>query len=160
LAKNQMIIDYKIKEERVKKFIKEFTEFALKGNVINLAVGIIIGASFQGLVKSLTDDIISPILGLLTSKNFDTLHAELFGVTIRYGAFITSVINFFIMALIIFILIKLINKAGEQISPPKEEPSPRKCPYCMQVIDAAATRCHHCTSELSGTTMECDAPKL
>ena len=132
----------------MKKFIKEFSEFALKGNVVNLAVGIIIGASFQALVNSLTKDIISPVLGLFTSKNFDTLYVDFFGVTISYGAFITNLINFFIMAFVIFVLVKLINKAGEQISPSQPKPEPRKCPYCIQEIDKTATRCHHCTSVL------------
>ena len=132
----------------MKKFIKEFSEFALKGNVVNLAVGIIIGASFQALVNSLTKDIISPILGLLMSKNFDTLYIDFFGVTVGYGAFLTNLINFFIMAFVIFVLVKLINKAGEQISPPQPKPEPRKCPYCMQEINDSAIRCHYCTSEL------------
>jgi large conductance mechanosensitive channel len=133
----------------MKNFIKEFSAFALKGNVVNLAVGIIIGAAFQGLVSSLTNDILSPIIGLFMRENFNALQLSVFGVTIKYGAFLTNLLNFFFMALVIFILVKLINKASEQIIPPKEEPEPRKCPYCFSNIDNKATRCPHCTSELT-----------
>ncbi|MDR2952113.1 MAG: large conductance mechanosensitive channel protein MscL, partial [Treponema sp.] len=84
----------------MKNFFKEFRDFAMKGNVLNLAVGVIIGAAFQGVVSSLTENILSPIIGLLMRQNFDSLMLEVMGITLKYGAFITSIINFIIMALV------------------------------------------------------------
>ena len=94
----------------MKKILGEFKEFALKGNVLDLAVGVIIGAAFQGIVKSLVDDIISPIIGLFAKKDFSDLVLTVFDVNIRYGAFITAVINFLIMVFLIFVLVKAMNK--------------------------------------------------
>lgn len=133
----------------MKKFINEFKEFALKGNVISLAIGVIIGVAFQGMISSLTDNIISPIIGLFSGQNFDTLKIDLLGTTITYGAFITSVINFFIIALVVFFIIKFTNKLLS-IGQPKdeEETTTKKCQFCMSEIDIKATRCPHCTSHL------------
>jgi len=136
----------------MKKFINEFKEFALKGNVMNLAVGIIIGAAFQGLVASLTDNIISPIIGLFAGQNFDSWQFNVFGVEIRYGAFITSLINFIIMAFVIFLLVKFMNKILSGKKPDVvdvvKEPTTRTCPFCMTEINIKATRCPACTSQL------------
>ena len=137
----------------MKKFLKEFREFALKGNVMDLAVGVIIGGAFQNIVKSLTGDIISPIIGLFANTDFSNFVLKIRGVEIKYGAFITAVINFVIMAFIIFLLIKGINKLSA-ISHKKEEveeavePTTKKCPYCMSEIAIEATKCPHCTSDL------------
>ena len=133
----------------MKKFLKEFKAFALKGNVMNLAVGVIIGSAFQGIVTSLTENILSPIIGLFTRQNFDTLQFDFFGVTLKYGAFITAIINFIIMAFVVFLLVKGVNKLlsfGEK----KEEvkPTEKECPYCKTKININASRCPHCTSEL------------
>ncbi|MCL2574093.1 MAG: large conductance mechanosensitive channel protein MscL [Defluviitaleaceae bacterium] len=135
----------------MRKFLKEFKDFALRGNVVNLAVGIIIGVGFQDLVSSLTDNIISPILGLFLNQNFDAWHLNIFGVEIRYGAFITSVINFVIMAFIVFMLVKLMNKVTcITKKPTKDAPSTTKsCPFCKTEISMNATRCPACTSQLS-----------
>ena len=136
----------------MKKFLNEFKDFALKGNVMNLAVGVIIGAAFQSVVSSLTDNIISPIIGLFAGKNFDALQFEALGATITYGAFITSLIDFFIMALVVFIMVKSTqkmfsaNKKQENAEP--EPPTTKKCAYCMSEIDIQATRCPMCTSNL------------
>ncbi len=149
----------------MKKFFKEFKEFISRGNVLNLAVGVIIGAAFQSIVKSLTDDIISPVIGLIFKADFKdlaivvkeaTLDAE--GailepeLAIRYGAFITAVINFFIMALVVFLIVKGVNKIMD-LGKKKEEPAPvvpttKKCPHCMSEIAIEATRCPYCTSEI------------
>ncbi len=134
----------------MKKFLKEFKEFALKGNVMDLAIGVIIGAAFQAIVTSLTSDIISPVIGLVADTDFSDMAVKVNNVDIRYGAFITAVINFLIMALVIFLFLKLINKLThlskkEEI---KEEPATKKCPYCFSEINIQATRCPHCTSEL------------
>ena len=137
----------------MKGFFKEFKAFAIKGNVMNLAVGVIIGAAFQSVVSSLTENILSPIIGLFTGRNFDGLEFSLLGVTIRYGAFITSVVNFFILAFVVFIMVKMMNKldaltAGVKETPPPEAPTHKPCPYCLTDIPLAATRCPACTSML------------
>jgi large conductance mechanosensitive channel len=135
----------------MKKFLNEFKEFALKGNVLNLAVGIIIGAAFQNIVTSLTNNILSPIIGLFARQNFDTLQLSIFGVDILYGAFITSVINFLIIAFVVFMLVKGINKLVALSAPP---PAPaqgaktRKCPFCITEISIDAIRCPACTSHV------------
>ena len=132
----------------MKKFFDEFKSFALKGNVMNLAVGVIIGAGFQGVVTSLTDNILSPIIGLFAGANFDGLQIEFFGVILKYGAFITTVINFVIMAFVVFLMVKGMNKLTEHPSETKESPPARKCRFCMTEIDISATRCPACTSNL------------
>ena len=134
----------------MKKFLEEFKEFALRGNVMDLAVGVIIGAAFQNIVSALTDNIISPILGLFANTNFDALGVEVLGVNIKYGAFITAVINFIIMAFILFAMIKAMNKLasfGKKEEAPAE-PTTKTCPFCLSEIPIAATRCAHCTSML------------
>lgn len=137
----------------MRKFINEFKEFISRGNVMDMAVGIIIGGAFTSIVSSLVEDIINPILGLFGGMNFDQYHVKLLGqATLNYGKFITAVINFLIMAFVIFILVKAMNTASEKLSRKKEEETvitTKKCPYCRSEIDIEATRCPHCTSELS-----------
>ncbi len=159
----------------MKKFFEEFKAFALKGNVIDLAVGVIIGGAFQTIVKSLIDDLIMPFVGLATGGvNFSDQFAILklaegveagtkypslaaakeAGATVfAYGSFVTNVINFVIMALIIFLLVKGINTLhgiGKKNEAPAEEvPTVKTCPFCKSEIAINATRCPHCTSELS-----------
>ena len=94
----------------MKKFFEEFKKFIMRGNVLDLAVGVIIGGAFQGIVTSLTEDIISPILGLFGGMNFDEYKTEINGAVIRYGEFLTAIINFLIMAFVIFLMVKFINK--------------------------------------------------
>ena len=134
----------------MKKLIEEFKEFALRGNVIDLAVGVIIGAAFQNIVTSLTDDIISPLIGLVAKTDFKDMAISVFDVNVKYGSFITAVINFLIMAVVLFALIKLMNKAaalGKKEEAPAE-PTTKKCPFCKSEIAIEATRCPHCTSEV------------
>jgi len=135
----------------MRKFFNEFKDFALRGNVMNLAVGIIIGVAFQDIVSSLTDNILSPILGLFLSQNFDTWQLSIFGVDIRYGAFITSVINFIIMAFVIFLIVKLMNRVTSctKKPAPAEPPTTKGCTFCTTEINISATRCPACTSELN-----------
>ena len=150
----------------MKKFLDEFKAFALKGNVIDLAVGVIIGGAFGKIVASLVNDIFMPIITLLTGgKNVDNLFLALgdtkgvvynsieaakeAGVsTLNYGLFIQTMIDFLIIALFIFLFIKAINsmKKKEAAVP---APAPRLCPYCKQAVAIDATRCPHCTSELA-----------
>jgi large conductance mechanosensitive channel len=134
----------------MKKFLNEFKDFAMKGNVLNLAVGVIIGAAFQGVVSSLTENILSPIIGLLMRQNFDSLTLEVLGITLKYGAFITSIINFIIMAFVVFLLVKLMNRIMDIGQEKTEAPAPDKkqCKYCFSEIDIKATRCPACTSQL------------
>ena len=134
----------------MKKFLEEFKKFALRGNVLDMAVGVIIGGAFQAIVSSLTNDVISPILGIAGKMDFSQFVLIINGSEIRYGAFITAVINFIINAFIIFCLVKAINRLatmGKKEEPPKK-PTTKKCPYCLSEIPIAATKCAHCTSEL------------
>lgn len=141
----------------MKKFLNEFKEFITKGNVLDMAVGVIIGAAFKDIVTSLTDNIISPILAIFGKADFSSYSLPLFGDNaIKYGAFITSVINFLIMAFIIFLLIKgvsAIEKLSTKAFKKKTEeevaaPTQKICPFCKTEIAIDATRCPHCTSEL------------
>lgn len=136
----------------MKKFIEEFKKFISRGNVMDMAVGIIIGGAFTGIVSSLVEDIINPLLGLFGGMNFDQYKLQLTGeVTLNYGKFITAIINFLIMALVIFLLMKIMNKATSLVAKKEEEPAApttKKCPYCKSEIDIEATRCPHCTSVL------------
>ncbi len=139
----------------MKKFMREFKEFITKGNVMDLAVGVIIGAAFKDIVTSLTDNIISPILGLFGGMNFSNWKWEVTdSVVITYGAFLTAVINFIIMAFIIFLMVKFVRNlenVGELLKKKKEEevkeaPTTKICPFCKSEISIDATRCPHCTS--------------
>lgn len=133
----------------MKKFFQEFKDFAMRGSVIDLAVGVIVGGAFQKIVNSLVTDIISPILGLFAKENFNGLSLNVMGVSIQYGSFITEVINFIIMAFVIFVMVKTLNKiASFHKKPKEEEQTEKKCPYCMSKIDINATRCPYCTSVL------------
>ena len=139
----------------MKKLMKEFETFIMRGNVIDMAVGVIIGAAFQGIVNSLVSDVISPILGLFANMDLSYLVLKIGDVEIRYGSFITAVINFLIMAFVIFLLVKLINKISEIGLKKKKraeetvKPTTKICPYCRSEISAEAVRCPHCTSVLA-----------
>ena len=138
----------------MKKFIEEFKKFISRGNVMDMAVGIIIGGAFTGIVSSLVEDIINPILGLFGGMNFDRLQLNLLGeVTLNYGKFITAVLNFLIMAFVVFLIVKLFNKASAKMAPKQPEAAKTKeCPYCKSQINIEAVRCPHCTSVLEGGT--------
>ena len=134
----------------MKKLMGEFKEFIMRGNVMDMAVGVIIGGAFSAIVTSLTDDIISPILGLFGGMDFSDLVAKVGDVEIKYGAFITAVINFLIMALIIFLMVKGINKLMSIGKKKEEEPEPttKKCPHCCEEVNIKATKCPHCTGDI------------
>ena len=132
--------------------LKEFKEFALRGNVLDLAVGVIIGGAFQKLVTSLTTNLISPILGCFTEVDFSGWALKIGNLNLTYGAFITDVINFIIMAFIVFLIVKFMNKLSnlgkkEELTV-KAEPTTKVCPHCFSEINIKATRCPHCTSEI------------
>lgn len=148
--------------------LKEFKEFALRGNVVDMAIGIIIGAAFGTIVKSLVDDIIMPPIGLLLGGvDFANLHillkpgdpappyatlvdAQTAGaVSINYGLFINAVISFIIVAIVVFLIVRSINRMREEEEAPPAEPTTKVCPFCFSEIAIKATRCAHCTSELA-----------
>jgi len=143
--------------------VSEFKEFAMKGNVVDLAVGVIIGGAFGKIVDSLVKDIVMPMVGRLLGgvdfkflylnlgdKTFETLEAaEKAGAPIlKYGAFINTVVDFFIIAFAIFMAIKVMNRLKRAEAPPPAEPTTRDCPHCLSAIPLKATRCPHCTSQL------------
>ncbi|MGD0899622.1 MAG: large conductance mechanosensitive channel protein MscL [Thermoguttaceae bacterium] len=129
--------------------LTEFKEFAVKGNAVDMAVGLVIGAAFGKIVTSLVNDIIMLPLGwLLGGMDFSGLAIGLGGKpVIRYGAFITTVLDFLIVAFAIFLVIRVIN--GLKRSPPPAEATSKDCPACCTAIPIKATRCPHCTSELT-----------
>ena len=148
--------------------LKEFKEFAMRGNVVDMAVGIIIGGAFGTIAKSLVADVLMPPIGLLMggvdfSNLFVTLKegatagpylaladAQAAGaVTINYGVFLNSVISFLIVAFAVFLVIKAINRMKREEQAPAEEPTTKECKFCQMTIPIKATRCGHCTSELA-----------
>ena len=133
----------------MKKFIQEFKAFALRGNVMDMAIGVLIGGAFSGIVTALTDNFIQPILNVLMKGQRYTME-EVAGFG---SAFLTAVVNFVIMALVLFCLLKAINKLlslGKKPEAPAA-PTTKQCPYCLSEIPLAATRCPHCTSLLEET---------
>ena len=136
----------------MKKFFNEFKDFAMRGNVMDLAVAVLIGAAFQAIVTSLTQDVISPILGIFGQMDFSSYVLNINGSELRYGAFITAVINFLITAFIVFLMIKALNKLMSlghlKKEEEEEEPETKECPFCCSEISIHATRCPHCTSVL------------
>ncbi len=146
----------------MKNFLKEFEKFIMRGNVIDMAVGVIVGAAFQGIVNSLVNDVISPLLGLIANTDLSYLVLTVRGVDIKYGSFLTAVINFLIMAFVIFLLVKFINKIAELgIRRDKEKkaeepakPATKICPYCKSEIPMDAVKCCHCTSDLAEEIQE------
>lgn len=139
---------------------KEFREFMTRGNVLDLAIGIIMGAAFGAIVNSLVKDVIMPPIGLLLGKvNFDALYVNLSGQhfpslaaareagapVIAYGAFLNAVISFLIVGFVVFLIVRAVNRLRRA---PEETPTTRECPYCFESASLQATRCPHCTSEL------------
>lgn len=147
----------------MKKLLKDFKAFALKGNVIDMAVGVMIGGAFGKIVTSLVNDLFMPLLSLLTGGiNTESMFIALDGneyatidlakeagsATFNYGLFLQTVIDFILIAICIFIFVKLISKLHKKEAPAVPAPAPRLCPFCCQAVDKKATRCPHCTSEL------------
>jgi large conductance mechanosensitive channel len=143
--------------------LKEFKEFALRGNVLDMAVGIIIGVAFGAIVNSLVKDILMPPLGLLLGKmDFSNLYLNLSGTdyaslaaaqeagaaTINYGVFLNTLINFIIVAFAVFLLVRQVNRFARKEEAPPPEPTTKECPFCVSEIAIKATRCSNCTSEL------------
>ena len=166
--KGVKIMTEKIKNATAKSkgFIGEFREFIMRGNVMDMAIGVIIGGAFQKIISSLVDDIIMPLISVLTGgidfnnkfvvlgqdTTYETFEAakEAGAITLNYGTFITVVINFILMALVIFCFVKFMNSVSAKFAKEEEEaPKTTKiCPRCKSEINIEATRCPHCTSEL------------
>lgn len=147
--------------KRGKGLIEEFKKFIMRGNVMDMAVGVIVGGAFTAIVTSLNQDILTPILGIFGGIDFSNLKVTLgTGETapqLAYGNFITAVINFLITAFVIFMLVKCINMLNERFSRKEEEtkaPETKTCPFCISEIPIAATRCAHCTSLLEQTEQD------
>jgi len=136
----------------MKKFMTEFKEFINRGNVVDMAVGIMIGAAFKAIVDSLVNDIISPLIGLIFKQDFSGLSLKVWDVELKYGAFLMAVLNFLIIAFVLFMIIKLMNSLRDMGKKKPEEapaaPTTKVCPYCKSEVDIEATRCPHCTSDL------------
>lgn len=139
-------------------FMKEFKEFIARGNVMDMAVGIIVGSAFTAIVTSLTSDIITPLITLISGGNGTDMGALNIAVTddvsINFGSFIGAIINFLIIAFVVFCLVKGLNKmedAGKKLVGKQEEeaPAPPSCPFCKEEVKEGATRCPHCGSEIS-----------
>jgi large conductance mechanosensitive channel len=143
--------------------LKEFKEFAMRGNVVDLAVGFILGTAFGKIVTSLVNDVLMPPIGLLLGKvDFGNLYLSLNGTryaglaeaqaagapTINYGLFINTVIDFIIVAFVIFLLVRSLNRLKRQEAPAPAAPTTKECPYCFSTIPIKATRCPSCTSQL------------
>lgn len=138
-----------------KGFISEFKKFITRGNVMDMAVGVIVGGAFTAIVTSLNQDILTPLLGIFGGADFSSLTVKLGSgenaPILYYGNFITAIINFLITAFVIFCLVKAINAVNDRFASKKDEPevpATKKCPYCMSEIAVEATRCPHCTSVL------------
>ena len=153
------------------KFAKEFREFISKGNVLNLAVAVIIGGAFQAIINSLVNDIIMPIISIATGgidfqnwfvaldgSHYATLAEaqEAGAATLNYGVFINAIIRFILMAIVIFIIVKIFNSAAEKAKKEEEAAAPttKTCPYCCTEIGIDATRCPNCTSQLAAAVNE------
>ena len=157
--------------------LKEFKEFAMKGNITDLAIGVVIGGAFQQIVNSLVQDIIMPAISILTGKvDFSDMVLQVGGASIKYGNFITTIVNFLIIAFSIFLVVRYLNKLNkikdlgelaaskldkkgrfrkkEEDEVEEKEPETKICPYCLTEVKYKATRCPNCTSDLTESKKE------
>ncbi len=143
----------------MKKFFGEFKEFAMRGNVVDMAVGVVIGAAFKTIIDSLVNNIINPLIGVFFNTDLSDLKVTLVpaeqaidgvAVELGYGVLLTAIINFILVAFALFLLVKSINKLrriGQKKEEAEEVVTTKKCPFCCSEIDIAATKCPHCTSD-------------
>jgi large conductance mechanosensitive channel len=128
--------------------LKEFKDFAMRGNVMDLAVGVIIGGAFGKIVTSLVNDVIMPVVGLFVGGiDFSGLHFAVGQAAINYGAFIQNIVDFLIIAIVIFLVVRSINRIRKPA--PAAGPDSKDCPFCFTAIPIKATRCPNCTSDLA-----------
>ena len=141
-AKGAVLIMSEKKTSGIKNFFEEFKAFAMRGNVLDMAVGVVVGSAFTAIVNSLVNDIISPIIGLFFNADFSDVVIQIGDVGIGVGAFI--------VAFVLFLTIKAINMLHKKPVEEPKEPTTKKCPYCQSEIAIKAVRCPHCTSKLEG----------
>ena len=151
-AKGAVLIMSEKKTSGIKNFFEEFKAFAMRGNVLDMAVGVVVGSAFTAIVTSLVNDIISPIIGLFFNADFSDVVIQIGDVGIGVGAFLNAIINFLIVAFVLFVVIKFVNSLHRKPEEPAEpeEPTTKVCPYCQSEISIKAVRCPHCTSKLEG----------
>jgi large conductance mechanosensitive channel len=127
--------------------LKEFRDFALRGNVMDLAIAVIIGGAFGKIITSLVNDVLMPLIGLLLGGlSFSNLSFKIKDAVVNYGLFIQSIVDFTIVAFVIFMIVRIMNQL--QKPAPIADPTTKECPYCMSTISIKAKRCPHCTSQL------------
>ena len=131
------------KKSGIKKFLEEFKAFAMRGNVLDMAVGVVIGGAFTAIVTALVEDIINPLIGLFFKADFSDVVIGLGGSSIKIGEFVNSIINFLIVAFVLFVVIKFVNSLHKKPEEPAEpeEPTTKVCPYCQSEISIKAVRC-------------------
>ena len=135
----------------IKKFFEEFKAFAMRGNVLDMAVGVVVGGAFTAIVSALVEDVINPLIGLFFKADFSSVVIDLGGSSIKIGEFINSIINFLIVAFVLFVVIKFINSLHKKPAPEAPAaPTTKLCPYCQSEIAIKAVRCPHCTTKLEG----------
>ena len=136
----------------IKKFLEEFKAFAMRGNVLDMAVGVVVGGAFTAIVTALVEDVINPVIGLFFKADFSSVVIDLGGSSIKIGEFVNSIINFLIVAFVLFMVIKAINSLHKKPEAPAApaEPTTKVCPFCQSEIAIKAVRCPHCTSKLKG----------
>ena len=136
----------------IKKFLEEFKAFAMRGNVLDMAVGVVVGGTFTAIVTALVEDVINPVIGLFFKADFSSVVIDLGGSSIKIGEFVNSIINFLIVAFVLFVVIKAINSMHKKPEAPAApaEPTTKVCPFCQSEIAIKAVRCPHCTSKLEG----------
>ena len=136
----------------IKKFFEEFKAFAMRGNVLDMAVGVVVGGAFTAIVTAMVDDVINPLIGLFFKMDFSNVVIDLGGSSIKIGLFVNSVINFLIVAFVLFVVVKAINALHKKPAEPAAPAAPttKVCPYCQSEISIKAVRCPHCTSKLEG----------
>ena len=134
----------------MKKFLAEFKEFALRGNVMDMAIGVVIGAAFKAIIDALTEYIINPIIGCFIQGGLEGWTVTIGKAELCLGAFIMAIINFIIIAFVLFCVVKAMNKLASLRKKPEEEAAPltKKCPYCQSEVDIKAIKCPHCTSSI------------
>ena len=148
-------VDFLMAEKEIKgikKFLEEFKAFAMRGNVLDMAVGVVVGGAFTAIVTALVEDVINPVIGLFFKADFSSVVIDLGGSSIKIGEFVNSIINFLIVAFVLFVVIKAINSLHKKPEAPAApaEPTTKVCPFCQSEIAIKAVRCPHCTSKLEG----------
>ena len=151
-AKGAVLIMSEKKTSGIKNFFEEFKAFAMRGNVLDMAGGVVVGSAFTAIVNSLVNDIISPIIGLFFNADFSEVVIQNGDVGNCVAAYLNAIINFLIVAFVLFVVIKFVNSLHKKPEEPAapEEPTTKVCPYCQSEISIKAVRCPHCTSKLEG----------